>query len=106
MRTLFGRLAAVAVIAMLFSISVAVAAEGERPAAPKAPALAEADKPQPQMTQQERMKMCNQQAAKKSLKGDERRAFMSACLRRVRRHVRTASRARNSRGKVLAPVKK
>lgn len=81
MRTLFGRLAAVAVIAMLFSISVAVAAEGERPAAPKAPAIAEAEKPQ-QMTQQERMKMCNQQAAKKTLKGDERRAFMSACLRR------------------------
>lgn len=81
MRTLFGRLAAVAVIAMLFSISVAVAAEGERPAAPKAPAIVEAEKPQ-QMTQQERMKMCNQQAAKKSLKGDERRAFMSSCLRR------------------------
>lgn len=82
MRTLFGRLAAGAVIAMLFSISVAVAAEGERPAAPKAPAIAkEAEKPQ-EMTQQERMKMCNQQAAKKSLKGDERRAFMSACLRR------------------------
>jgi hypothetical protein len=81
MRTLFGRLAAVAVIAMLFSISVAVAAESERPAAPKAPAIAEAEKPQ-QMTQQERMKMCNQQAAKKTLKGEERRAFMSACLRR------------------------
>lgn len=81
MRTLFGRLAAAAVVTMLFSISMAVAAEGERPAAPKLPAITEAEKPQ-QMTQQERMKMCNQQAAKKSLKGDERRAFMSACLRR------------------------
>lgn len=82
MRTLSGRLAALAVVAMLFSISAAVAAEGERPTPPKAPAFVkEGDKPQ-EMSQQERMKMCNQQAAKKSLKGDERRAFMSACLKR------------------------
>lgn len=82
MRTLSGRLAAFAVFATLSSISAAVAAEGERPAAPKAPTFAkEAEKPQ-EMTQQERMKMCNEQAAKKTLKGDERRAFMSACLRR------------------------
>lgn len=82
MKTLIGRLAAAAAFAMLFSTAAAVAAEAERPAAPKAPAIAkEAEKPQ-EMTQQDRMKMCNQQAAKKSLKGDERRAFMSACLRR------------------------
>jgi hypothetical protein len=30
--------------------------------------------------QQERMKSCNAQAAKKELKGDERREFMSDCL--------------------------
>lgn len=82
MRIHFGRLAAFAVIAMLFSISVAVAAEGDRPVAPKAPAMTkEAEKPQ-EGTQQNRMKMCNEQAAKKSLKGDERRSFMSACLKR------------------------
>lgn len=82
MKILFGRLAAFAAIAMLLSIPAAVAAEGERPAAPKAPSIVkEAEKPQ-EGTQQNRMKMCNQQAAKKSLKGDERRAFMSACLKR------------------------
>lgn len=82
MRTLFGRLAAFAVIAMSLSIPVAVAAEGDPPAAPKAPAIIkDADKPQ-EMSQQNRMKMCNEQAAKKSLKGDERRSFMSACLKR------------------------
>lgn len=82
MKTLFGRLAACAAIAVLLSIPVAAAAEGERPAAPKAPSTAkETGKPQ-EGTQQNRMKMCNEQAAKKSLKGDERRAFMSACLKR------------------------
>ena len=31
--------------------------------------------------QQERMKSCNAQASKKELKGDERKAFMSDCLK-------------------------
>jgi hypothetical protein len=31
--------------------------------------------------QQERMKACNQQAAKKELKGEERKSFMSDCLK-------------------------
>lgn len=31
--------------------------------------------------QQNRMKSCNEQAGKKDLHGDERRAFMSACLK-------------------------
>jgi uncharacterized protein HemX len=31
--------------------------------------------------QQERMKSCNAQASKKELKGDERQAFMSECLK-------------------------
>jgi hypothetical protein len=31
--------------------------------------------------QQNRMKSCNEQAGKKELKGDERRSFMSACLK-------------------------
>jgi hypothetical protein len=33
-----------------------------------------------QTAQQERMKICNAQASKKELKGDERQAFMSRCL--------------------------
>ena|SRR5688572_10937894 len=36
------------------------------------------DKP---TAQQERMKSCNAQASKKELKGDERKAFMSECLK-------------------------
>lgn len=34
-----------------------------------------------QTAQQERMKSCNAQASKDKLKGDERKAFMSDCLR-------------------------
>ena len=32
-------------------------------------------------TQQHKMKTCNSEAGKKQLKGEERRAFMSACLK-------------------------
>ena len=32
-------------------------------------------------SQQNRMKACNEEAAKKQLKGEERRAFMSSCLK-------------------------
>lgn len=31
-------------------------------------------------TQQDRMRACNKEAKEKSLKGDERKAFMSSCL--------------------------
>jgi len=31
--------------------------------------------------QQEKMKLCNQQAKEQKLKGDERKAFMSKCLK-------------------------
>ena len=34
-----------------------------------------------QAAQQERMKSCNAQASKKEMKGDERQAFMSKCLK-------------------------
>ncbi|MFO7188049.1 MAG: PsiF family protein [Pseudomonadota bacterium] len=32
--------------------------------------------------QQEKMKVCNQQAKEKQLKGDERKQFMSECLKK------------------------
>ena len=35
----------------------------------------------PLTAQQERMKACNAQASKKELKGDERKSFMSDCLK-------------------------
>ncbi|HFX3280765.1 TPA: PsiF family protein, partial [Pseudomonas aeruginosa] len=33
-------------------------------------------------TQQEKMKTCNADASAKALKGDERKAFMSTCLKK------------------------
>lgn len=46
----------------------------------KAEHVARADSPA-QDRQQNRMKSCNAEAGKKELKGDERRAFMSTCLK-------------------------
>jgi hypothetical protein len=75
---MFGRIAACTAIATLLSFNAAIASEGDRPAPPKA----EVKDPEKQPTsQQNRMKACNVEAAKKELKGDERKAFMSSCLR-------------------------
>jgi hypothetical protein len=49
-----------------------------------APAAAEDKKPTtatPPAGQAEKMKACNKEAAEKQLKGEERKEFMSACLR-------------------------
>jgi hypothetical protein len=46
----------------------------------KADKVAHADSPA-QDRQQNKMKACNTEAGKKELKGDERRAFMSSCLK-------------------------
>ncbi len=46
----------------------------------KADKVAHADSPA-QDRQQNKMKACNVEAGKKELKGDERRAFMSHCLK-------------------------
>ncbi len=53
---------------------------------PSAYATDDEDKGKPaptaaQSSQQNKMKTCNVEAGKKALKGDERRAFMSACLK-------------------------
>jgi hypothetical protein len=40
-----------------------------------------AEKPPAPEKQQDRMKRCNVEAGKKSLHGEERRAFMSSCLK-------------------------
>ena len=48
------------------------------------PALAQDKQQEPskkQAAQQQRMKACNEQAGKKDLKGRERQAFMSDCLK-------------------------
>lgn len=46
-------------------------------------ALAECEKPvhTGHLTQQEKMKVCNVEAGRKQLHGEERRAFMSSCLK-------------------------
>ena len=51
------------------SAAPAVAATAVAPAAKK-------------MTQQEKMKSCNKEATAKALKGDERKKFMSECLKK------------------------
>ena len=72
MRTTFGRMIAFAFIAMLLSVSAAIAAEPAKAKEAEKPAVHE---------QQNKMKTCNAEAAKKQLKGEERKAFMSACLK-------------------------
>ena len=64
-------------IAVLLALA-ALPAKGETKAAAK-PAKEEARPADG--NQRNRMKTCNAEAAKKQLKGDERRAFMSACLK-------------------------
>ena len=78
MRTIFGRIAAYTAIAALLSITATIASEAERPVPHKAEAK---DAEKHPTEQQNRMKSCNVEAAKKELKGDERKAFMSSCLR-------------------------
>ena len=57
----------------------ATPALGESPKAAEKPAKEEPKAAEG--SQQNRMKTCNAEAAKKQLKGDERRAFMSSCLK-------------------------
>lgn len=57
-------------LSFMLSTSVALAADQEK----KAPSPA-------QLAQQQKMKSCNAEAGKKELKGDERKKFMSQCLK-------------------------
>ena len=66
-------LVACAAIASLLALPTqAVASEEEKPK--RQPTAA-------QTAQQNKMKACNAEAGKKGLKGDERRTFMSECLK-------------------------
>ncbi len=71
--------------ALLASVSLSAAVAEERKPLPPRP---EAGAPEPRHaggplpgTQQYKMKVCNQEASKKALRGQERRAFMSQCLK-------------------------
>lgn len=67
------------------------AKDAEKKAAPAAEKSAKTDAPKKdapkkepsakQKAQQERLKACNKEAADKKLKGDERKKFMSTCLK-------------------------
>lgn len=61
----------------------APAAAPAKPAAAAPAVPAEAAKPAaaPKMSQQDRMRDCNKQATEKGVKGPDRRAFMSECLK-------------------------
>ncbi|MCM2328367.1 MAG: PsiF family protein [Lysobacter sp.] len=78
MKTQLRHVLACAVVSALYAFP-ALAAENA-PKAPTPPAkagIAPADE-----SQQDRMRRCNATAKEKELKGDERRAFMSSCLKR------------------------
>jgi psiF repeat len=55
--------------------------EKTRTAEAEAPHKAAIEKAPVHRSQQEKMKTCNVEAGKKNLHGDERRAFMSSCLK-------------------------
>jgi len=62
----------------------AIAQDKKAEKAPKADVKKDAPKKEPtaaQKKQQERMKECNAQAADRKLKGDDRKKFMSGCLK-------------------------
>ena len=65
-----------ALVAGLFCVSVAQA-QDKKPAE-KSTATAAAKKVSPQ---QSKMRACNKEAKEKKLKGEERKKFMSACLK-------------------------
>lgn len=50
-------------------------------AAAASPAFADKEATRAPTTQQQRMKSCNAEARSKALKGEERKSFMSSCLK-------------------------
>jgi hypothetical protein len=69
------RYAVVCAVVSALAASTAIATQdGAKSAAPQ-------ERSPAQESQQNRMKKCNVEAKEKELKGDERRAFMSSCLK-------------------------
>lgn len=58
------------VLAIMWSIGTVHAEDAKSPA---------------QTAQQQKMKLCNQQAKEQKLKGDERKSFMSQCLKKEKK---------------------
>jgi hypothetical protein len=59
-----------------------------------APLCASAAQDKAKASQQEKMASCNQEAADKALKGDERQTFMSQCLSAGKSHASSAQQAK------------
>jgi psiF repeat len=75
-------LAACALAALAFAPGAGAQGTGAPQDEPKAEAGAKDRAPrQSEESQQDRMRRCAHEAKEKELKGDERRSFMSACLR-------------------------
>jgi hypothetical protein len=74
---------AVALAALLFALPATAEDSDAKPREAK-PAAHDKEGPREEPaegSQQHKMKVCNVEAGKKQLKGDERRAFMSSCLK-------------------------
>ena len=61
-------------VCLMFACTPFALAQEKKDTPKKAPTAA-------QKRQQERMKDCNRQASDKNMKGDDRKKFMSACLK-------------------------
>jgi phosphate-selective porin len=90
MKTRVACIIAGAVLAMTISSTAAAAAAADdreprvvAEAQPPHTAAPSKEQPAPHVpgAQQMKMKNCNEEAKKKELRGDERRAFMSSCLK-------------------------
>jgi Flp pilus assembly protein TadG len=64
-----------------FALAQDKAKSAEKKAAPAAEKSAKKEPTEKQKAQQARMKACAEQAAEKKLKGDERKKFMSGCMK-------------------------
>ena len=75
------KLLSMIVAAMFAAASVTGVAQEKKAEKPKAEKSTKKEPTAAQKKQQERMKECNMQAEDKKLKGDDRKKFMSSCLK-------------------------
>jgi uncharacterized protein HemX len=75
------KLLALIVAALFAAASVTALAQEKKTEKPKAEKSVKKEPTAAQKKQQERMKECNMQADDKKLKGDDRKKFMSGCLK-------------------------
>ncbi|HZO00523.1 MAG TPA: PsiF family protein [Burkholderiales bacterium] len=75
------KLLSVIVAALFAAASVNTIAQEKKAEKPAAEKSAKKEPTEAQKKQQERMKACNTQADDKKLKGDDRKKFMSGCLK-------------------------